>query len=43
MGAKPLIVWFQTGTVLFWALDGAQIVGVWFRTHMHVLFILLAS
>ena len=43
MGAKPLIVWFQTATVLLWALDGVQTVGVWFQTHMHAVFIVLAS
>ena len=35
MGEKSLIVWYQTATVLLWALEGVQTVGVWFQTHMH--------
>ena len=35
MGDKRLIVWYQTTTVLLWALEGVQTVGVWFQTHMH--------
>ena len=35
MGEKSLIVWYQTATVLLWALEGVQTVRVWFQTHMH--------
>ena len=43
MGEKSLIVWYQTATVRLWALEGVQTVGVWFQTHMHAVFIVLAS
>ena len=43
MGAKSLIVWYQTATVNLWALEGVQTVGVSFQTHMHAVFIVLAS
>ena len=43
MGEKSLIVWYKTARVLLWALQGVQTVGVWFQTHMHAVFIVLAS
>ena len=43
MGEKSLIVWYQTATVLLWALEGVKTVGVWLQTHMHAVFIVLAS
>ena len=43
MGEKSLTVWYQTATVLLWALEGVQTVGVWFQTRMHAVFIVLAS
>ena len=43
MGAKSLIVRYQKATVLLWALEGVQTVGVWFQTQMHAVFIVLAS
>ena len=43
MGEKSLFVRYQTATVLLWALEGVQTVGVWFQTHMHAVFIVPAS